>query len=330
MVGSQSDGEIAKITIIGSINCDIAYYVDSFPRVNQTIHAKDSILSPGGKGLNQAVAAARVGAEVNFIGCVGNDSFGTMALKYLSANKVETANIRIIDGAATGMANIIATENGNNMITVSPGANFHLMPQNIEHIENATDIIKNADIVLVQLEIPVETVRTVLSITKKHNIKTILDPSPAVDSANDLVKLADIVTPNEIEISELTGIDVSQPNRRLNLRKIKESIEILRCDSNQAIIATLGRDGAFLMSDTISRHIPCFPVDAIDTTGAGDVFNGTLAVAMAEQKTIDEAVIWASAAATLSVTKPTAANSAPYRKEIESFIREKTAIPEII
>jgi len=300
-----------KITVVGSINCDLTAYVNTFPETNQTIIAQGSSLAIGGKGLNQAVAAANAGAEVSMVACVGDDSFGKMSLEYLKKNSVKTENISILAGEKTGTANIFVSDKGENMIAVSSGANALLTPLDLAAADNA---ITDADVVIVQLETPLKTVESTLLIAKNNNIFSILNPAPALEECVSLLPLVDLITPNETETMVLTGIYPSCQD------SVKRAALILQEQGANAVIITLGEKGCFVMNREDAKLIPPFNVEAVDPTGAGDVFNGVLASSLTKGIDLFESAKIASAAAAISVTKKTAEGAAPSALEISEFI----------
>ncbi|MEZ5756867.1 MAG: ribokinase [Emcibacteraceae bacterium] len=302
-----------KIVVVGSINCDQIAYLEQFPKPNQTINAKHAALSVGGKGLNQAVSAAHAGADVSMIGSIGDDLFGKMALKQLKASGIDISAIKTTPEQGTGTATIFVTENSENMIAVAAGANASLSPEDII-VHKA--IIENSDALIVQLETPLETVREALKIAVNAGVMTILNPAPAVKVIGDLLKLSTVLTPNETEVEELVGIypkdDKTCADAVKNLRKLGAS----------NIIITLGDKGVYCACSGEEILVPAPQVKAIDPTGAGDVFNGVLAVALSTGFGYSESARIASAAATLSVTRKGAANAAPGWTEVESFLKE--------
>ncbi|WP_166421980.1 ribokinase [Paraglaciecola sp. 20A4] len=314
MKKSQIDnlGRPVKVVVVGSVNCDLTTYLTDFPLKNQTVMAKKSVLSIGGKGVNQAIAAAKDGANVSFIGCVGDDLFASNALNYLHTHQINTDNIRRIKNQSTGTASILVTEQRENIIAVAPGANWLLT---VEDVYNAEELIRQADVVIVQLEIPAEVVKVVLELSRKHHVLSVLNPAPAADYAKSLYSLADIVTPNETEAAELTGIEVKDND------SVVEAANIMLSEGVKQVVITLGEKGSYVASNEIQQLISPFSVDALDPTGAGDVFNGVLAVARAQKLPFIDAVVRASAAAALSVTKPLAQDAAPDHQQINQFLQ---------
>lgn len=303
------------ITIVGSINADITTYVRDFPARNQTILARTASLTVGGKGLNQAVAARTAGAQINFIAAIGNDAFGEMAQNYLTENKINTAYIKTMEGITTGTASIMVSEKGDNMIVVATGANDHLSPNDI--IAHKA-VIQSGTIVIVQLEIPLETVRATLVAAGEAGVTTILNPAPASPAARKLLQLADFITPNETETDEIVGI---YPK---DAKSAQTACEKLRRYGSQNIIITMGEKGYYIAVDGKESLENPFQVDAVDPTGAGDVFNGILAAALARGMEAFPSARYAAAAAALSVMKPGAQEAAPSWTEIEEFIRDYT------
>lgn len=319
-MGKHSTGKNAmRITVVGSINCDFSTYVKNFPLINQTIHANNFSFNVGGKGLNQAVAAARIGADVSFVGCVGDDLFGHKALSYLQENNIDTTHIKVHNDELTGTANIFVSESGDNMIAVTPGANANI---SIDDIDSANELIRHADVLMVQLEIPLPAVEQALAIATKHNVLKILNPAPAIDSAIDLLPFADIVTPNENELFSLSNVNT--PHNNIQISEIESLSRGLLKKGANTIVTTLGARGCFIVSETAATHIPSIPVHSIDPTGAGDVFTGVLAASLANNNSLTEAARFSTAAAALSVTKPTATNAAPYPQEISNFMQNNS------
>ncbi len=310
-----------NIVVVGSINCDLTTYVANFPKLNETVMAKHAALTLGGKGLNQAVAAARAGGSVTMVACVGDDHFGALAVKYLNANSVNTTHVHSASACATGTATILVDENANNMIVVAPGANAALT---VAHVQAAESVIAEADMVIVQMEVPLESVMAALKMAEKYSVPTILNPAPASMDVLELLPLARIFTPNETEMELLSGI---YPNSH---ESIAEGVDKLRALGAEIVIITKGSEGCSIACDDNFTHINAYKVAAVDPTGAGDVFNGVLAVAIIaasklcdgvfDAQVIEHAVRQASAAATLSVTKQSAEGAAPLAAEIERFL----------
>ncbi len=300
-----------KIVVVGSINCDITTYMSKFPKPHETIIADHTAVSVGGKGLNQAVAAARVGADVAMVACIGDDQFGVQAIKYLSENDVSVEYITCSDDVVTGTAAIFVTSTGENMIAVSPGANAELSPR---LVEDAHDLISSADVLIVQLEIPLDSIEAALKIAKKAGVKTILNPAPANPDAINLLPLADIVTPNETETELLAGI---YPD---SAEATDKALKVFHDLGTDGVIITKGEDGCAISIGGHRVNLGTFKINMVDSTGAGDVFNGVFAVGLARKYCHEEAARQASAAAAISVTRPMAEGAAPFAAEIEEFL----------
>ncbi|UOO83006.1 ribokinase [Uruburuella testudinis] len=295
-----------KITIIGSINMDLVTQSPRFPKVGETLIGSGFHRFMGGKGANQAVAAARLGAEVTMIGAVGDDSFGRELCANLKREGVNTDNIHTASGQATGMANITVAENDNHIIIV-PGANFSITPADIEAQAPA---IAAADIILCQLEIPMECVITAAKLAKKHRKPFILNPAPAQPLPAELLPNITLLTPNAYELAISLGLPEDTP------------AETLMQQSPCPVLMTRGAEGALYHDE--QRHVqhqPSFKVTPADTTGAGDTFNGALAVFW--QQGMAEAVKQACAAAALSVTKLGAQGGMPTAAELARFLQQQ-------
>jgi ribokinase len=283
------------ITVVGSINMDLVVRTNRFPKQGETALGDLYTTVPGGKGANQAVAAARLGEAVQMIGAVGTDAFGDELLKGLSAENIDVGLVKRVTGTS-GIANILLSE-GDNRIIVVPGANHAIEPQEIVGLE-AT--LAASDLVILQLELPVPVVQQTLEICRKHQVPTILNPAPADAYTKELLAFATYLTPNETEAEEIFGADWEQvieqyPNR---------------------LIVTLGKEGARYFDGHKHILVKGFETKVIDTTGAGDTFNGAFAVALAEGMDFAEAVRFANAAASLSVEKFGAQGGMPSRQEV--------------
>ncbi len=289
-----------KITIIGSINMDLVIETERMPKQGETITGRQFSMIPGGKGANQAVAAARLGAEVTMIGAVGKDAFGDELLKQLEKENINIANVKPVTDLATGVASITLAEQDNSIIVV-PGANHSLTPEDLQSYET---VIKNSDVVLLQLEIPIETVQKAAELAHKHHVKVVLNPAPIQELPETLLEVVDVITPNEHEYEALT---LSQPNYYTSLE--------------EKLIITQGGNGTVYFDQGEKRHIPSHKVDVVDTTGAGDAFNGGLAVKLAEGASRSEAVAFANAVGALSVTKFGAQAGMPTLEEVTQFIK---------
>jgi len=269
---------------------------------------------PGGKGANQAVAAARAGGDVVFIAAVGDDSYGGDAVKGYKLDDINTENIKICKGVPSGIAMITISALGENAITVASGANAKLLPDDLDEAEEA---FVEADYMLVQLETPLKTVEKAICLCGEFNTKVILNPAPAADLPDEILSGAHIITPNETEAERLTGIRVEGEADAL------KAAEVLHKRGVNTVIITLGSAGAFVSDPQsgLTRLIPGFEVEAADTTAAGDTFNGQLAVALSEGFSLEEAVLTAHAAAALSVQSMGAQSSIPEREQTDTFVK---------
>jgi ribokinase len=300
----------ANIVVVGSINMDIVVKSPKLPVKGETVLGENYIMVPGGKGANQAVAASRLGANVTMFGCLGLDLFGEELLQHLENEKILTSNISILPDYATGIALIPVTHEGDNFIVVSPGANMGLTPA---HIEQGEEVIKIADVMLIQLEISLETVEAALKMAKKHNVITILNPAPAVILPKSIYELTDIITPNETEGSILIAGNADQA---LSSHEVIAGLNRLGVGK---VLLTRGGYGVAYKEDNEIREVPAYKVDVVDTTAAGDACNAGLAVALAEKRSFSDAVQFAMKTSALTVTKAGAQPSLPSRKEVDSF-----------
>ncbi len=301
-----------KIIVIGSSNTDMIVKVKNIPRPGETVLGTEFLTVPGGKGANQAVAAARTGGNVSFIACVGNDTFGQQAIEQYKKHNIDTTNIKTIENVASGIALINVAQSGENSISVAPGANARLMP---EHIEACEQEIKQAKVVLLQLEIPVQTVKTAIDIAHKHGVKIILNPAPAQLIDDETLKKVDFFTPNETEIELFYQKEIKSTS------DLKYAAGRFIQKGTKNVLITLGKEGVFAFSPDINQIIPSYSVNTVDTTAAGDVFNGALAVAVCEGTPLRKAIRFANAAAALTVTKMGAQSSIPDRQEITEFLK---------
>lgn len=302
---------MGKIVVIGSSNTDMVITSSKMPLPGETVMGNDFSIIPGGKGANQAVACARAGAETTFIAKVGNDDFGRKAIEGYVKDKIDTQHIWVDDKKPTGVAVIIVDENtGQNSIVVAAGSNAELLLDDIQQLE---EVIAKADVLLVQLEIPIQSVELALKIAKKAHVLTILNPAPAQFLSNKILSYVDIITPNETEIAYLLGRGELQTES-----DIKEAAQQLLVKVNQSVIITLGSKGVYFKNKHgASGFMNTNKVNAIDTTAAGDVFNGYLAAALSRKIQFPDALKWANKAASISVTRKGAQPSVPYLNEVD-------------
>lgn len=292
-----------KILVIGSSNTDMTVKSSHLPAPGETVMGDRFVMGPGGKGANQAVAAARLGGDVTFICKVGRDVFGEKAIEGYRKDNIDTQHIMLSD-QPSGVALILVDGGGENSISVAPGANGDLTPADIE---SKADIIRSADILILQLEIPMESVEKAVSIAKEAGVYVILNPAPAKRLPVGLLENVSLLTPNQSELEILTGIkgDVRAGLDALVERGVGE------------VILTLGSRGSMVYSGDEPVLIPALKVDAVDTTAAGDTFCGALAVAISEVKSLTDAARFATCASALTVQKMGAQVSIPYRKDMK-------------
>lgn len=299
------------IVVVGSSNTDMIIKLDRIPRPGETVLGGAFSMAAGGKGANQAVAAARAGGAVSIIARVGDDLFGTQAVQGFIIDEIDVRYIVRDRTAPSGVALIFVGSNGENSIAVASGANAQLSPADVEA---AGEVIGAAGILIMQLETPIDAVQTAAEIAAAHGVKVILNPAPAQPLADRLLRNVSTLTPNESETEMLTGIKVQSE------ADMTAAARILRAKGVETVIITLGARGAFVAAEGLNEMAPGFPVEAVDSTAAGDVFNGALAVALAEDRPLREAIRFANAAAALSVMKLGAQPSAPRRNEIEALL----------
>ena len=300
-----------SIVVVGSSNTDLIIRVPRIPKAGETLLGGEFMSAAGGKGANQAVGAARSGGRVALIARVGTDAFGERAIKGLRRDGVDVSCVFRDKLAASGVALIFVARDGENSIAVAGGANARLSPADVG---KAAGVIRAAALLVAQLETPLATVIAAAQVAMKAGVPVILNPAPAQPLPNRLLKLISILTPNETEAELLTGIKVTQE------AAAARACAKLRSRGVRTVILTLGARGAYLADTGGQQLVPGFKVKAVDSTAAGDIFNGALAVALAERKTLRDAVRFANAAAALSVTRLGAQPSAPTRAEIEKFL----------
>jgi ribokinase len=307
-----------KILVVGSSNTDMIIKLDRIPQAGETILGSEFATAAGGKGANQAVAAARAGGDVTFIARVGQDMFGEKAVVGFIQDGIDVKYVTRDPAAPSGVALIFVAKDGENSIAVASGANGRLSPADVK---KARDPFVGAKAVVMQLETPLETVQAAVELAAGAKVPVILNPAPARVLPDELLGLVSILTPNETEAELLTGIAVTDE------ASVAQAADKLLARGVETVIITLGARGAFVASASIRELVPGFPVKAVDTTAAGDVFNGALAVAFSEGRPLLEAVRFANAAAAISVTRLGAQPSAPARKEIESLLAKATMRP---
>ncbi|ADC49330.1 ribokinase [Alkalihalophilus pseudofirmus OF4] len=300
-----------KVTVIGSSNVDYVVRASKYPKVGETIIGSEFTQFMGGKGANQAVAAARLGADVTFITAIGEDSQGSEIKDNLLKENVNVEGIHKDTDESSGIA-FINVSDDTNKITVIPGANYKLKP---EHIEIQKTAISSADIVLIQMEIPIDTVIKAMEVACEFNIPIILNPAPAQILSEELLGKATYLTPNVTEMQVITGLPLS------NQQSIQDGFSLLFNQRVKNIILTRGEEGVLFGShdEPLLREVQSMKVHPVDTTGAGDTFNGGLAYSLACGNDLEAAIQFANVAAALSVTKHGAQSGMPTLKEVNAF-----------
>ncbi|MGA2070135.1 MAG: ribokinase [Sedimentisphaerales bacterium] len=303
-----------KICVVGSSNIDLVVKSERLPLRGETILGGQFLMVPGGKGANQAVAAAKLGAEVYFVAKLGDDIFGTQSFANFKKEGVNTKYVTRTGKALSGVASIAVDKAGNNTIVVAPGANHLLSPKDVKKAEST---IASCGVIVAQLEIPLETVEFAARLAKKSGIPFILDPAPAQKLSHQLLAMTDVIKPNETEAKILTGVEVT------NAKTAGKAARILRKRGVKTVIITMGAKGCFVVDEKISEFFPAEKVKAVDSTAAGDAFVGGLAFCISSGSNILQAISFAGNVAALSVTKMGAQSSMPSMKEVEKFIKLK-------
>jgi len=296
-----------KIIVVGSTNMDMVVKTSHIPVPGETVLGGSFFMNPGGKGANQAVAVARLGGEVSFISKVGNDIFGKQSSQLFEEEGISTNYLLSDAGEPSGVALITVDAHGENSIVVASGANANLQPKDLEAALNE---IAGAGILLMQLEIPMETVSFAAKYAASLGIKVILNPAPMNTLTPELLQYVYIITPNSKEAEMLSGIPVN------SIADARAAATLIAEKGVKNVVITMGAQGALILEDGRFGEVPARPVEAVDTTAAGDVFNGALAVALSEGKTLTESVQFACQAAAISVTRLGAQSSIPHRNEL--------------
>ena len=297
-----------KIVVIGSCNTDMVINMERLPLPGETLLGGKFFMNPGGKGANQAVAAARLGGKVLFIAKVGNDPFGVRAVDQYKAEGINTKHVLVDKEHPSGVALILVDAHGENSIAVASGANAHLMPQDID---NARGAIEDGDILLMQLETPLETVEHAALLTNQLGKKVILNPAPAHPLPETLLRNLYMLIANETEAEFISGTKIS------DMDSVARAADIICGKGVENVVITLGSKGAFVKERGAYHQVQGLKVKAVDATAAGDTFCGALCVALAEGRSITEAVEFANRAAAITVTRMGAQSSLPYRREVE-------------
>ncbi len=304
------------VSVVGSIHMDFYIRLPKLPQQDETVIGYGFTMLPGGKGANQAVAATRLGAETYFIGRIGKDVFGSQLIDILRSNNVNTDYVTIDDTTHTGIAFILLNTSGENMIAVAPGTDYKVSK---DDINKAIDVIKRSNAVLLQLEIPLDTVIYAARVSWENGVNVILNPAPATHLPEEIYRYIYAMTPNRVELSMLSGIQVK------SFDDIVKAGRMLIKKGVKYVIATLGGDGAMVISEHSAVHVPAYRVEVVDTTGAGDVFSAALAVFIAEGMDIIDACRMANAAAALKITRM-GAQSAPFREELMQFLKSYSMV----
>lgn len=298
------------IVVIGSLNMDMIMRTARLPIGGETLYGDDFVIQPGGKGANQAVACARLGAPVAMIGRVGDDYFGPLLIQGLAQDDVDVSHIHITPGVHSGTAIVIVENTGQNRILIAPGANHHL---DREDIDNARELIQGAALLVLQLESPIATISRAIELAREANVPILLNPAPATPLPQDIWQQVDWLVPNESEAAALSGVTVSDLYFAMTAgRRLHEK-------GAAHVLVTLGGQGVAIIDDGGARHLPAHSVVPVDTTAAGDTFIGALAVGLWEGMNLDDAAALGQTASALSVTRKGSQRSIPYRHELDNL-----------
>jgi len=300
-----------KLVVLGSVNADHVLQVASFPRPGETLLGHSYAVIPGGKGANQAVAAARLGADIAFIACVGDDSFGRNMINEFDRDGINTQAVMVEQDTPTGIAMIQVAATGENSICISAEANACLTP---ERLNPHRELIAQADTLLMQLETPIATITQAAKIAKKAGTRVVLNPAPAQSLNDELLSVIDLITPNETEAELLTGIKV------IDMVSAQVAADVLHNKGIAEVMITLGSQGVWISREGKGKQVKGFRVDAVDTTAAGDTFNGGLLAGLQAGLVLDDAIRFAHAAAAISVTRVGAQTSIPTKSDVDAFL----------
>lgn len=302
---------VHRICVVGSANIDLTFRTSRFPKPGETLTGHALHQGMGGKGANQAVAAARLGADVTFIACIGNDAFGNAAINAYQAEGIQASFIRQAEDQPTGTAAILVDDDAENCIIVVAGANAGL---SVEDVKAASSMIEQSHVVLCQLETPADAAVEAFRLARAANVLTVLTPAPAEHITDELLALCDVCVPNKTEISAMTGQTIETEADALR------AAEQLRDRGVKRVALTMGGDGVLILDESGHTHIPAIKVNAVDTTGAGDAFTAALAVSLAHGMTLTESARRASTAAAISVTRHGTQTAFPTLKEVNEWI----------
>ena len=300
------------VVVVGSSNMDLVAKAPKIPVVGETLTGSDFFMVPGGKGANQAVAAAKLGAEVIFVAKLGKDVFAAKSLENFKNVGINTKHIEQLEGVPSGIAIIAVDDNGENIIIVVPGANGQLLEKDVDA---AKEDIASAAVVVAQLEVPIETVMQAAKVAKAANVPFILDPAPARPLSDELLSMVDVIKPNETEAETITGIKVTDQ------ASAEKAADVLLAKGVKTVIITLGEKG-FLLADKDGKELVSgYQVKAVDSTAAGDAFTGGVAFGIASGKSVKDAAVYAKAVAAISVTRLGAQPSMPTKEEVDEFVK---------
>lgn len=307
-----------KILVIGSSNTDLIAKVDHFPVAGETIEGKFFLQTMGGKGANQALAAHRSGGNVSFVTCLGSDTNGQNTMDYYQSEGLDVSSAFVVNDVATGTAMILVNDEGENFIVITPGANNKLSASYIASLEKK---IAEAYIVVLQMEIPIETIRKVCELAVKHNTKVLMNVAPARELDDDLISMVDFLVVNETEIEKVSGHSIAKEGEE----KIMNS---LLAKGAKTVILTVGKNGCYVKNQTINERIPAFQVEVIDTTAAGDTFCGALVAQLSMGSELNEAIKYATAASAICVTRMGAQPAIPKEEEVRNFLNMNVTLTE--
>lgn len=312
-LNKSREKKIPEIVVVGSLHMDLTVKAKTIPRFGETILGDEFKISPGGKGANQAVAAARLGANVTMIGRVGTDLFGDRVIENARMQKVNIRHIIRDSGTRTSLSLIMVDYRGNNIIAVAPGADSKCC---LEDVDRAEPIIESSDALLTQLETPIPVVARALDVAFRHGVITILNPSPACELPMRLLEKVQILTPNETEAEVLSGVRVA------DISSAKKAAAKILQERVHNVVLTMGKKGALIATTKNVIHLKSPRVNSVDTTGAGDAFCGALAVAVSSGKELKEAVTYANCAGALATMKVGAQKALPTKEELEEFMKK--------
>lgn len=302
---------MSKLVVLGSVNADHVLQVTDFPRPGETVTGRGYRIVPGGKGANQAVAAARLGADIGFIARIGQDAIGAQMYAGFQADGMDVQGVSVDPKLPTGIAIIYVADHGENSIGISPEANGALTPAVLAQHQS---LLLAADTLLLQLEVPLETVAAAIELAHANQVKVVLNPAPARALPAELLAQVDLITPNQTEAELLTGIPVTDAPSAAAAAAKFHGLGITE------VMITLGKAGVWYSRQGVGKLVPGFRVDAVDTTAAGDTFNGALLAELQRSDDMNAAIRFAHAAAAISVTRPGAQTSIPTRREVEQFL----------